>query len=178
MSDPTYETCPGCGALLPRSSGPTHRYIGASPACWGIFTALANAGKPPLAPDPFTLLLTDAYAVQHPGTPSEQAIQSVAVHLLTLYGVLVRDLPPGQALWLRKRALRGKRDTRRERFYWLEPPAFAGSITVADIVQATTPATRTAQAKRYINSTWETWASVHKDTVVQWYTRFVLPDQF
>ncbi|MCA9961009.1 MAG: hypothetical protein KC443_18340, partial [Anaerolineales bacterium] len=82
------EPCPDCHALLPPSGGAGHRYIGASPACWDIFAALANAGEPPLAPHPWNGLLLDAYTTQHPGVPSPQAIQSVAVHLLALHGVL------------------------------------------------------------------------------------------
>jgi hypothetical protein len=35
----------------------------------------------------------DAYAVQHPGEPSGQAIQSVSAHLVSLYATLVLRLP-------------------------------------------------------------------------------------
>ena len=31
------ELCPGCGSALPPSDSPTHRYIGASSACWAVF---------------------------------------------------------------------------------------------------------------------------------------------
>src|SRR5690606_37658695 len=120
---------------LPAGDGPTHRYIGASPACWAIFSALLNAGEPPLAPGPMNGLIGDAYAAQHPGTPSPQAIQSVAVHLLVLYGVLERGVAPDQALWIRQRALRDQTQSRRARFTWMTPPSFAGSLTVADIVR-------------------------------------------
>jgi hypothetical protein len=51
------------------------------------------------------VLIGDAYAVQHSGTPSAQAIQSVAVHLLTLYGVFRRGVAPDKALWIRQRRL-------------------------------------------------------------------------
>lgn len=27
--------CPGCGARFPDRNGPTHRYLEASPGCWG-----------------------------------------------------------------------------------------------------------------------------------------------
>ncbi len=29
--------CPGCGALVPYTPGPTHRYISAPPQCWALF---------------------------------------------------------------------------------------------------------------------------------------------
>lgn len=108
MSPGELETCYGCGAALPPFDGPTHRYIGASAACWDLFSRLLHGGEPPLAPAPLNALLLDAYAVQHAGTPSPQAIQSVAVHALTLFGVLERGVAPDQALWLRQRILRPK----------------------------------------------------------------------
>jgi hypothetical protein len=155
------EICPGCGAALPASDGPAHRYIGASPSCWAIFTSLVNAGEPPLAFAPLNQLITDAYAAQHPGIPSDQAIQSVAVHTLTLYAVLVRGVEPGRALWVRQRTLRG---ARRGRFFWLTPPSFHGAPTIADIVRQTTPAARTTEAQHYINDVWQRWSLLHQPT--------------
>jgi hypothetical protein len=38
-------------------------------------------------------LAVDAYAVQHPGTTERRAVQSVAVHLISLYFVLERASP-------------------------------------------------------------------------------------
>lgn len=175
MTATELEPCPGCGARLPKSSGPTHRYIGASAACWEIFSALANAGEPPVAPGPFNALLLDAYAVQHPGTPSAQAIQSVAVHLLALYGVLVKGVAFDQVLWIRQRALDERRQTRRGRFAWLSPPELTGHLTVVDIVKAPTPAARSEQVKRLVESVWSGWAQAHASTIAGWYEAFVAP---
>ena len=163
---------------LPPSAGPTHRYIGASAACWAIFTNLVNAGEPPLAPGSLNALIGDAYAAQHPGTPSVQAIQSVAVHLLTLYGVLKRDVAPDNALWIRQRALRDKPGVLHGRFQWLAPPVFAGNLTVADIARAATPTARTDRARAYVEQVWFLWSQAHLVTLVAWYERFVVPDRF
>lgn len=105
MTDLTLEPCPGCLAKLPPSAGGIHRYIGASAACWALFTALSSGGEPPLAPDPLLVVLADAYLVQHPGTPSPQTIQSAAVHLLTLYGVLEAGAGPDGAMAIRLAAV-------------------------------------------------------------------------
>jgi len=172
---PELEICPGCAAQLSPLAGPTHRYIGASPACWAIYGAL-NVGEPPLAPGPYNGLLVDAYAAQHPGVPSPQAIQSVAVHLLTLYGVLVKGMAPDQALWLRLRPLRDGKQAKHSRFIWLPPPSFAGSLTVAEIVQVPTPGERTVLVQQYVASVWSRWAQEYLSTVAQWYERFVLAD--
>ena len=143
MRDVLLTACPGCGAMLPSSDGPTHRYIGASPACWAIYTAL-GVGEPPVAPSPLRELLVDAYAAQHPGIPSDQAIQSVAVHLITLYGVEVHGHAPADAMALRTRPLREQTSSKRGRFHWLTPPNLSGTVTVAAITTATTPAGRAA----------------------------------
>lgn len=176
MTNTELEPCPGCGVLLPRSLGPTHRYIGASPACWAIFSAL-NIGEPPLAPDPLNGLLVDAYAAQHPGVPSPQAIQSVAVHVLTLYAVLDKGVAAEQALWVRRRALQPQGMSRKRRFEWLDPPSLAGQVTVMDIVQAANPTARTEQARHYILSVWHLWRDSYLSVIRRWYEQFVTADK-
>ncbi len=170
------ERCPGCRADLPKLAGPTHRYIGASPACWEIFSNLLNAGEPPLAPAPTNGLIGDAYATQHPGKPSDQAIQSVAVHLLTLYGVLVAGVDPASALWVRQRALRQGRTLKRGRFRWLGPPSFEGSLTVSAVIREPGRVARADKARDYVEQTWSLWYSEHAQTISAWYGAFVLPD--
>jgi hypothetical protein len=171
------EACPGCGALLPPFDGPTHRYIGASPACWAIYTALHNGGDPPLAPDPSVGLLVDAYAAQHPGVPSDQSIQSVAIHVLTLFGVLHQGIDPANALWVRLRALRDGRSPRHARFRWLEPPRFAGGQTVADVVQPATPLARTQVLRHYVRDVLDRWMGAHEAIIRTWYDQYILADR-
>jgi hypothetical protein len=177
MTDIPLERCPGCDALLPKRDGATHRYIGASSACWEIFAALSNGNEPPLAPAPLNDLLRDAYAAQHPGTPSDQAIQSVAVHLLTLYGVLVRGVAPENALWIRLRGVRDDSIPKHKRFAWLASPSFAGKLTVADIITQPTPGARTELLARYIESVWMTWAHEHEKMISVWYDKYIVPEK-
>lgn len=170
------EPCPNCTALLPPLDGPTHRYIGASAACWALYSAL-NVGEPPVAPTPYASLMVDAYAAQHYGVPSPQAIQSVAVHLLTLYGVLEAGQPVAQALWLRTRPLRTGKSAKQSRFHWLTPPDFTGCLTVVDIVQAETPTERADRLEQYVKSVWMSWSVLHRATIVTWYEQTVLADE-
>jgi hypothetical protein len=114
--------CPGCGALFPPYDGPTHRYVGASAGCWALTASLTSGGlpdpellrqsrashvPPALRPQKDAQLLDpvwgDAYGVQHHGDDSPQAIQSVAIHLLTLHGAITRR---ADGMWVRRRALR------------------------------------------------------------------------
>jgi hypothetical protein len=105
--------CLGCGALFSPHDGPTHRYFGASAGCWALFNGLVliegtddagllaqsripdNVVPVPAHNDvlPLGSLHGDAYGVQHHGDNSPQAIQSVAVHLLNLHGIIRYVVP-------------------------------------------------------------------------------------
>lgn len=167
MTVPT-RACADCGATFPASGGPSHEYIGGSPECWALYSALVAGqvpGRPLQADD---ALLVDAYAAQHHGVPSPQAIQSVAVHLLVLHGVFRRGLGPAQALWVRRRALR-----RRGVFAWLDPPSPGRALTILDLV----PGTTGRSTADYARSVLETWEAVHGATIAHWYDTFVVPDR-
>jgi uncharacterized protein DUF5946 len=69
------EPCPGCGAVLPPSSGPTHEYIGASPACWAVFGEVLAAEYGDRTFWPAHHITVDAYAAQHPGTDGRRQRQ-------------------------------------------------------------------------------------------------------
>lgn len=127
-----------------------------------------------MAAAPLNGLLIDAYAVQHPGKPSAQAIQSVAVHALVLHGVLERKMSPDQALWIRRRALREGGVHKHERYRWLDPPDFSGSLTIVDVVKGTDPVERARTAADYIHAVWKEWAARHGETLSAWFVDNVL----
>ena len=187
------DACEGCGALFPPYVGPTHRYLGASPACWALFNSMAalrdsvatdllSESRVPeksvalpqlrsLLPDPqpsLDALFGDAYGVQHHGGESPQAIQSVAVHLLNVHGMISgKTTRPG---WAITRALRKKGV-----FHKLTPPALGGALTIRHLFPGggvVAPATRA----QYVLSVYGAWMSVHAATVEQWYERYVVPD--
>jgi hypothetical protein len=179
--------CPGCGARFPPFDGPTHRYVGASAACWALFNwSLANGGTEltdlvaqSRVPDivsipahndalPLDSLFGDAYGVQHHGDDSPQAIQSVAVHLLNLHGIISGNTTrPG---WAIARALRTRGVFRK-----LDPPALGSALTYRHLFPGggvVTPVTRS----QYVVSVYEAWMALHRQTVEDWYVRFVVPD--
>jgi hypothetical protein len=174
--------CPGCGALFPPYHGPTHRYVGASAACWALVSALTSRSLP----DPELLRLSkaphfaiewsqgdalaldpvwgDAYGVQHHGDDSPQAIQSVAVHLLTLHGAITRK---ADGMWVKRRALRT-----RGVFHKLEPPPLGNALTIRHLF----PGEGTAAVARrsdYAYSVYRAWIALHRTTVESWYERYV-----
>jgi hypothetical protein len=126
--------------------------------------APSHTGRPAL-----DSLAGDAYGVQHHGDASPQAIQSVAVHLLNLHGIISGSTTrPG---WAIERALRT-----RGVFQKLDPPPLGGALTLRHLFPGggvVTPVTRS----QYVMSVYETWMALHRATVEQWYERYVVPDQ-
>jgi Family of unknown function (DUF5946) len=181
MTD-SLEPCVGCGAILPVSDGPVHRYMDSSPACWATFNALQNPERP-LEFAAFNALIVDAYAVQHPGLPSsQQAINSVAVHLMTLHGILEKKFKPDQAVWLRQRPGRPAGQPngvdRHSRFHWLTPPSFANCLTVADVAAGKTPHERSRLVEAWVNGVWKTWSELHGDQIAIWFEQYVISERF
>lgn len=180
--------CEGCGALFPPYDGPTHRYLGASAACWALFhwsVVLGEHGATDLLPrsripEPpveipscndasLDVMFGDAYGVQHHGGQSAQAIQSVAVHLLNIHAIIAgKTTQPG---WAIDRALR-----KRGVFHKLTPPALGGALTIRHLFPGggvVLPVTRT----QYVRSVYAAWMALHRSTVEQWYERYVAPDE-
>lgn len=179
------EPCPGCASRFVPSDGATHPYIGASAGCWALQSAILIGAAPdadvltnsavdtvtPLATAALPgagVLLLDAYAVQHHGTPSRKAIQSVAVHLLVLHGVFSHGMGPDRALWLRQRAMRT-----RGVFSWLESPPRDGAWTLRHLFHGGGVA-RTVTSDEYVSSVYARWASTHRTQLDAWFEAFVL----
>ena len=62
--------CPQCGVDLPDEDGPTHRYLGASPACWAAYCQALEREYADPAFFKNHRMTVDAYALQHPGDTS------------------------------------------------------------------------------------------------------------
>lgn len=147
--------CLGFGALVPDIDGPTHEYMLSAPGCWAAFNEVA-VQQYEIASFDLRRLAVDAYAVQHPGTTDRRAIQSVAVHLISLYFVLERGLTPTEATDKMRQALLDK-----SRFVWLAPPQLMGEITVVNVVNVKDPREHEAVVNRWARSAWEAWSAHH-----------------
>ena len=160
------DVCSGCGARFPAIDGPVHRYMESSPACWAAYGAVLAREYSDIRYAAVHQMTVDAYAVQHPGRRSPQSIQSVGLHLLSLclvleYGVEI----------IQTRALLQQSNAFKDELVWLEPPSDRGSVTVADIQQASTPEEHIARIRNWANSAWKAW-SLHHDTVRAWANQF------
>ena len=149
--------CIGCGALVPTIEGPTHRYMESSPGCWQVYGEVLSREYADPSFGALHRLTVDSYAVQHPGRPSVQTIQSVCLHLVSLHLVLERGLAASYATRVMGTLTRAK-----ERFVWLSPPASLGAVTVADVAGATEPSQHEERVRAWAESAWSAWAKHHE----------------
>lgn len=157
MAQEHWTTCPGCGARVKDFDGPTHRYIGASAGCWALYTeVLAREYERPAY---FAVhhLTVDTYCAQHPGQPSPQSVQSVAVHLISLCCLLEKGGSMEQVIAAKQRAAA----ISRERFVWLAPPENQGAVTILDVHAAATAQAHRETVRRWAESVWEAWSRHH-----------------
>ncbi|MCA9279482.1 MAG: hypothetical protein H6815_01370 [Phycisphaeraceae bacterium] len=154
--------CAGCGADVPDIVGPTHAYIGASPGCWKVYgDVLAREYGEYGYPECHRLTI-DAYAAQHPGTPSRRSIQSVAGHLIALHVLFEQNVSAAEAT----RRI-GAAVAQAESFHWLEPPSFADAMTVLDVAATADLETHQRVVRAWAESVWHAW-SEHHETVKLW----------
>ena len=125
--------CPGCGILVEKIEGKPYKYIGATQGCWNLYgKILAKEYCEYKYPEETHRLTVDTYAVQHPGQPCRQSIQSVNIHLISMYFVLVKDYSGKKATETMRSIL-----ARKAVFEWLEPPVPNGQKTVIEVLKAT-----------------------------------------
>jgi len=156
--------CVGCAGLFPEMEGPTHRYMESTPGCWACYGEVLAREYSDYRYARVHPLTVDAYAVQHPGTPSPQSIQSVTVHLVSLCAILERDIELRQASKIIKKLTRFK-----DRFRWLTPPSSMGTMTVKDVHQAGNAEEHIALVKKWAKTAWNAWSN-HHPAVREWYS--------
>ena len=162
------EICQGCKASLVAMDGPTHRYLGASPACWQIYTRLLAGGSKVEGSGQYGDLLVDAYAAQHPGTDSPQARQSMAVHLVTLWAVLREAAEVDKAIDIRVRVVSVGRKT--GGFEWLEPAPESYPLTVAGLNAA--ESIDATSMDLLVVGVLGAWSANHETAIRRWYERY------
>lgn len=133
-----------------------------SPGCWAAYGRVLAREFENAAMMSVHQLTVDAYAVQHPGVPGPQAIQSVAIHLATLHLFIDEGVPLRHGPTLHKRGA-----ALSDRFRWLTPPASRGEVTVAELVNATSVPDHREMVWKWARSAWGAWEA-HHETVREW----------
>ena len=157
------ERCPGCGQSYTACDGPTHAYIGASAACWAVYGQVLEREYGEFGYPDVHRLTVDAYAAQHPGSPSRQSIQSVAVHLIGLHMVLECRASSAAATEAIRAAVR------RGGFEWLTPPTSLVPVGAGEVLEATDLADHERRVRAWAVAVWASWGSQHA-TVRRWAT--------
>ncbi len=156
------EVCTGCGAVFPQMDGPTHPYMMSSPRCWAYYGEVLAREYSNLAYYAVHRLTVDAYALQHPGTPSPQALRSVALHGITLCAIFEHNVPLSDAGRVIQGAARDKSVYR-----WLPPPTSMGALTIADVWTARDAQEHGHLVWAWAKSAWHAWAD-HHPTFQRW----------
>lgn len=148
--------CFSCGAFVPDVEGPVHRYMDSSPGCWSLYGDVLAREYSDQAFFRNHRLTVDAYALQHPGRPPPQCIQSVAVHLGSLFLVFEGGADLGEATDLIRRLSKHKRE-----FCWLEPPESLGVISVRDVWASEGVDAHLHGVREWAAATWSAWEQHH-----------------
>ncbi len=152
--------CFFCKGLFPKSDGPTHRYMSSTPGCWQLYGEILAREYSDSTYWKNHRLTVDAYAVQHPGIESAQSIQSVAVHLLSLYFVIEEGRLHDVATQLIKKATKQK-------FHWLQPPVDLGEINATTVWASKNAEEHNKQVELWARSVWKAWEE-HHGTIKEW----------
>lgn len=158
--------CPGCGSELPPLEAPIEPHFVTSPACFSAYRRLLARERSDLRCMSVHALTVDAYAVQHPAHGSDDVIRSVGMHLVSLYGQLVLDLPYRDAKAFRLEA--GETLA----FRPLPPPGTLGDLTVLHPLAAETPEEHVDRVTEWAWSCWRAWTP-HHDQVMSWTRRLL-----
>jgi hypothetical protein len=151
---------------VPDTDGPTHRYLGASPGCWAAYGELSEKEASDYRYMRHHQMTVDAYCAQHPGTPSPQAVRSVAVHLVGLHLQLERE-PSAEGLYAARQRIASLGKGGELNLAWLEPPASPGEVTVLHMLGAGDPEEYGERALEWAKAVWEAWSD-HHETVRRW----------
>jgi len=154
--------CFSCGGLFPQIEGPTHRYMDSFPGCWACFGKVLAREYSDDQYWKMHRLTVDAYAVQHPGQLSPQAIQSVAVHLISICAVLEKEMDIQLTTDLLNEAASEK-----GKYQWLDLPTSMGELTVFDVYQAKNAEEHAQLVLDWAQTAWNAWSD-HHDTIKLW----------
>jgi hypothetical protein len=156
------EPCPDCGAEYARLNGPTHAYLGGTPACWAAFNEVLAREFQDAAYFSIHRLTVDAYTAQHPGNQTDRrAAQSVNIHLTALYLVIEEN----REFLYASKALGILANNQKDKFKELAPPHPSDyALTVKDVLNAETAYDHKKVVRAWAEDVWRAWAP-HHDTI-------------
>jgi len=161
-----YIACFSCGAKSLNIEGNCHNYMLASPACYEMFCEVLAQEYSNFMYSKAHHYTVDAYALQHPGKPTNpQAINSVGTHLISLYFLFEKGYELSKAASIKMEFAQFNKSNNIIKSL-KRPKKFEG-LTIYDIWDNTDPEKHFALCKEWALSTWQAWAEHHK-TIEQW----------
>ena len=150
--------CPYCNAAVPVCDGPTHEYIVTSSGCWKIFgdvLAREYNDRDFWKVHRFTV---DTYAAQHASGDDPRQLQSVTVHLVSLYLLIERELSEDQV----RKVMEVVIQKMKGKFRKLAMPSFSRALKVSDVLKATNATEHQALVKKWSIDVWNAWKDEHE----------------
>ncbi len=144
--------CFSCRAETDDFDGPTHRYLLSTPGCWARYGEVLAREYSDFAYMSVHGLTVDAYSVQHPGQPNPQTINSINVHLSSLYAYFVLGSSISNLAKIKAQLSQCKKE-----FTWLEPPHDLGTLTINDVWRAENSAQHCNLVKEWAEEVFLQW---------------------
>jgi hypothetical protein len=134
-----------------------------SAACWRGYGELLAVQYSDPQRMRFHQVIVDAYAVQHPGDEDPRAVQSVAIHLMTLALFLDRGVDPVHGTQLHKQMVT------RPTFHRLQRtgPSPEPMLTFQHVPLSGDPDLARERAYEWARSAWTSWEP-HQEVVHRW----------
>ena len=153
--------CYGCGAMVDNITGNPHDYIGTVQGCWNLYGQILAKEYLKYNDLEMTHRLTvDTYAVQHPGHPNRRSIQSVNIHLISLYYIIVKNIDEKYVTKLLNKIL-----SKKPIFKWLDPPEPNGLKTIIDVLKAKNIEEHKIYVKEWAEDVWNYWYNKHGEII-------------
>lgn len=157
-----YISCFWCGAKSLNIEGECHEYMLASPGCWIMFTEIMVKEFSDLRCWEGHQFTVDAYACQHVGKKEDQrAVNSVNIHLASLFGIFEEDLNPEDTPKFRSQFSQYYK--RRNILKWLEPPEYMGDLTIFELWNNESVDLHYEIAEKWAKSVWISWSHQHEN---------------
>lgn len=168
--------CFSCGAKSLNIQGETHKYMLSSPGCYAMFCEVLEKEYSDWRYAKAHHLTVDSYACQHPGSlGNSKAINSVGIHLVSLFMLLEREMDLVQAAQLKMGF--SQYNKQHQIVVALTPPEDLGSITIYDIWCENRAEPHFEKVRSWAQSVWFSWER-HQKTIGQWADEFLSASRF
>lgn len=166
-----YIPCFSCGAKSLNFEGECHEYMLAAPGCYEMFNEVLEREYTDLRYSRAHHYTVDAYAVHHPGdVVNPKAVNSVGIHLVSLYFVLERNYDLGKSAEV-KMAFSQFNKTQKIIRPIERPKAFKG-LTIYEVWDNENPEYHFNLCRQWAKDAWESWET-HHPTIEKWATNFL-----